>query len=336
MPRHKKADPSSEYALLQSLQKELNQRSCDQYTVLIGDDAAVRKADKDHNLIVTTDTAVEEIHFSFSYMTPKEIGYRAMISNISDSAAMGAEPDSAYINLIFPKKRVSFEVLRGMYQGFAQAIKKYNFPIAGGDLSTGPSYAIAITLIGKKKRREKLLYRTGINDGDLLWVTGIPGRAAAGLAALQHWDRSTIPEHFRPFVRAHIKPSARVSEAMLLSQYDAVTAAMDLSDGLSKDCETLCRENNLGLILDHPRIPLKMKTLGENLLLDSEDWYFHGGEDYHLLFSAHKDFDPRPLLKKAGCRPRCIGRFSRTVSGIFKKDNKLLKKLTNRSWDHII
>jgi thiamine-monophosphate kinase len=186
--------PSKEYELIRRIQNILPPVDPhSQYEVSIGDDAAVRVSrEAGERLVITADVSVENVHFSTDTMTFEEIGYRSMVSNLSDCAAMGARPDGAVVQLVFPKKSINSDIsvdkaIERIYAGFSKACKRWGFPIAGGDLSGGSVWTIGITLIGSAAPGQNLLKRTGIKEGDALWVTGRPGESAAGLAALTRW-----------------------------------------------------------------------------------------------------------------------------------------------------
>ncbi|MGD9202627.1 MAG: thiamine-phosphate kinase, partial [Chitinispirillia bacterium] len=231
--------PSEEYYLLNRLGKFFNSNSNTRFPLGIGDDACIRNCGKKEQLIFTADTLVEDVHFSFTYMTPEEIGYKALVANLSDCAAMGAIPDSALIQIVFPKKNTKKDIensLEMFYLGFNKACKKWDFPIVGGDLAGGPCWVIAISLIGRKNKKSRILRRVGAEVGDTLWSTGIPGKSGAGLEILRNWEHEKIPDDYNEFVKKHIAPEAQIETGIILSEDENVHAVIDLSDGISKEC----------------------------------------------------------------------------------------------------
>ncbi|NLE02228.1 MAG: thiamine-monophosphate kinase, partial [Fibrobacter sp.] len=187
--------PSSEYELIHTLQGVLGFQDNPAYDVAIGDDAAIRQCQGAEKLVLTTDISVENVHFSLKTASLREIGYKAMVTNLSDCAAMGALPDSALVALTFPASLKDLKsAIAEIYSGFAEACDRWKFPVVGGDLSSGNQWVISITLIGKSLPGSRILRRTGAKDGDLLWVSGFPGRSGAGLAALQKYGRIKEPE----------------------------------------------------------------------------------------------------------------------------------------------
>ena len=306
---------------------------------MVGDDAAIRKGTAGEQVIITTDLAIEEVHFSLRSMTLEEIGYRAMITNLSDCAAMGAVPDGALVDMVFPQKGADISRDVGeIYRGFSCACNEWNFPIVGGDLSGGPVWIIGITLLGRALRDERLLLRTGIRDGDTLWCTGIPGQSAAGLDALRRWGRSGVPGPYQALVERHIHPRPRIKTGRALASSSKVHAMMDLSDGLSKDCATLCFENRLGLVLnfDSSQPPSSMVQLSRELGIPYLDWMLHGGEEYELLFTSSPAYNPARIDADEGVCFVKLGTFTKKKSGFFLREGDgSLTEVEHRSWDHV-
>lgn len=330
--------PSAEFGLISELQKVLNNYSNDSYEMGIGDDAAIRRGHDNEKLILTTDISVENVHFSLKTMSLQEAAYRAMVSNISDCAAMGAFPDSALIQLAFPRSDGNLkEKILDVYKGFSQACSRWKFPVVGGDLSGADQWVMGITLLGKVSDNRRILKRVGARDGDKVWVSGFPGRSAAGFEVLQKWGRDGVPPPYLGLVQNHIAPVPRIEAAIALAANPEVHALMDLSDGLSKDCRTLCYENKLGVVLnvDTSRIPDAMVQLSAETGISVYDWFLHGGEDYELLFSASAHFDPSSINPEYSGGFHCIGYFTSSLEGLFLEQNGNISEVAAQSWDHV-
>ncbi|HEX3019597.1 MAG TPA: thiamine-phosphate kinase [Chitinispirillaceae bacterium] len=332
-----KSFPSAEFEIINQIQQLADCCRNDSYEIGIGDDAAVRCAKKGEKLILTTDISVEEVHFTLKTMSLQEAAYRAMVSNISDCAAMGARPDSALVQLVFPgdcsdlKQRI-----HSVYSGFAQACSRWQFPIVGGDLSRGQQWIFGITFLGNTVEGQRILKRRGARDGDNLWVSGFPGRSAAGFEVLKRWGRDNFPQVFSSLVFNHIKPVPRIEAGLILASDPEVHALMDLSDGLSKDCRTLSYENDLGITLklDSLQIPEPMIKLSADVGISLQEWYLHGGEDYELLFAASSRFDPFSIRPEFCDGLFCIGQFTSKHSGLFLENGGLTSEVSPGSWDH--
>lgn len=330
--------PSEEYHVLHYLKGFLNSNSNSRFPIGIGDDAGIRNCENKEQLIFTADTLVEDVHFSMSYMTPEEIGYKALVVNLSDCAAMGAVPDAVLIQIVFPKKQKKKYIkktLEALYSGFHKACIKWDFPIAGGDLTGGPCWIIAISLIGRKNSGSRILRRIGAEVGDILWVTGIPGKSGAGLALLKKERRDTIPEEYTEFVNKHIAPDAQIETGIKLSEDEHVHAVIDLSDGISKECYTLCHENNTGILLNPGKdiILHNFKKLGNLFEKNEYEWFLYGGEDYELLFTASKQFNP---LNYTHCTFYSIGTVTDKVNNVSLIDyTGQLSQVEKKAWDHL-
>jgi thiamine-monophosphate kinase len=329
--------PSSEYELLADLQTILTEHN-EIYEIEIGDDAAIRKGDDSHKLIFTTDLSVENVHFRQEWMSFYEIGYKSMVSNISDCASMGAVPESALIQLIFPKNTDHLkDHIKDLYKGFNEACTRWHFPIIGGDLSGGAQWAIGITLIGKTPIDSRCLKRKGAQSGDKLWVSGLPGKSAAGLDVLRKWGRKAAPPEYKDLLEAHIRPQPRIELGERLRENPEIHAMMDLSDGLSKDCRTLAFENDLGIILniDSSLIPNIMIVLGGKIQKEPLEWMIDGGEEYELLFAASPSFQPSALSSIYNGECICIGEFSNDYQGLGIKDKGAVREILKGGWDHV-
>ncbi|MBD3346226.1 MAG: thiamine-phosphate kinase [Chitinivibrionales bacterium] len=332
-PKNKKTYPSSEYALLEKLKPLCNYKPSKTYPFGVGDDAVVRHCSNKEKLVFTGDSLVEDIHFSLDYMTLKEIGYKAMVSNVSDCAAMGAVPEAALVQIVFPKKLKDLENrLKKIYAGFNESCRKWDIKLIGGDIVSGPCWMISLTLIGRAFGR--VLRRDKAKPGDFLWVTGAPGESAAGLAAIKKWGRKKAMARFNPLIDRHVRPEPRVDYGTWLAGNRYVHSCIDVSDGISKECATLAYESRCGILLDIHALPFssEMIQLGNALKRDQQQWFLHGGEDYELLWSADPRFTPAFDL---GTATR-IGYFSDKVKGVYLQypDEKKVR-LSSQGWDHV-
>jgi thiamine-monophosphate kinase len=331
--------PSSEYKLLNCLKPLLNYRRTRRYPLPIGDDAAVRVCGAAEKLVLTADSFVQDVHFSLKYMTLEEVGYKAMAVNLSDCAAMAALPDGALVQIMFPQKQGTAKVtadMKRLYAGMDTACRRWKFPIAGGNLSRGPCWIIDITLLGRMER-SRVLLRTGARHGDGLWVSGNPGEATAGLAALRKWGRRGVPPAYRPLAARHVRPVPRIELGRALAREPRVHALIDISDGVAKECRTLAYENNLGIDLAvgpacvSPTVRLLAGRLGKDRL----EWFLHGGEDYELMFAAAPTFDPVAFAGH-GVPIARIGTFSRLQRGVcLRRADGGATSLGPGGWDHL-
>jgi thiamine-monophosphate kinase len=252
----------------------------------IGDDCAILKPPPNHELLVTTDFSLEDRHFRRAWHTPASIGHRTLARGLSDLAAMGAQPLAAFLSLAMPKSVArNPRWLDGFLDGLLTLAVSQNFPLAGGDTSQSPSDHILadIILLGSAPTG-RALRRAGAHAGDILYVTGALGGAAAELATL-----STNPRKFRTVTAAethpHLFPQPRLAVGQALLRRHLATACIDLSDGLSTDLAHLCTASNVIAELDLTALPLHplASALDDRAQINA---LLHGGEDYELLFTA--------------------------------------------------
>ena len=254
----------------------------------IGDDCALLVARKGEDLAVTTDLSIAGRHFRLDWHQPEAVGHRALARGLSDLAAMGARPVAAFLSLGVPRELTVADHgrrawVRRFLDGLLELAEVYETPLAGGDLAESPVAMADIVLTGAVPRGRALL-RSGAKPGDLLYVTGTLGGAAAGLArlgelaSLGSLNPPRIPKKSQALLAPHLFPQPRIAQGLWLRRRGLASAAIDLSDGLSTDLGHLCHESGVSAEVDAALLPL---SLGANLAQA-----LHGGEDYELLFTA--------------------------------------------------
>lgn len=243
------------------------------------DDAAVWRGDP--FVVATVDTMVEGIDFrvdwpGFSFRT---LGRRLMSINLSDLAAMGAEPRHALVSLCLRREMLAVDVDR-LYRGLAEQARRFRCSIAGGDLSAteGPLTATA-TLIGRVASGRQVLKRSGAKAGWQIAVTGTLGGASAGLRLLES-RRLPRTRAERQWVKAQLDPEPRIEAGRTLVR-NGVRVAGDISDGLLGEVEKLARPPGLGARLDVDRLPLARGLRPDQWAVALED-----SEDFELVCAA--------------------------------------------------
>lgn len=247
----------------------------------IGDDAAVLSAVQSRSLVVSTDTAVENVDFRRGWLDPREIGYRATAAALSDLAAMAATPIGILLAMTLPddwRKEID-----AIAEGVGDAVKECSTQIVGGDLSAGRDLSFTITVLGIA---DHPLRRSGARAGDRVYVTGELGGPATALAAISS-GRAPEPEHRVRF--AH--PAPRIREAQWLASHGA-TAATDISDGLAADLANIAAASGVCISLSLDRIP-KMKGVESRDAAES-------GEEYELAVTSPHALDTRAFQAEFG------------------------------------
>jgi thiamine-monophosphate kinase len=333
---------AGEFKLITRLTQGLTESS--DVALGIGDDCAVLDLGGDALLLATCDSQVEGVHFTMHTTSPEQIGRKALAVNLSDIAAMGGEPRYALVSLILPPQ-LPLAVIDGIYTGLRQEAERYATAIVGGNIAgTGKAeqLIIDITLLGTVARGH-VLARSGARAGDVLCVTGAPGSSAAGLHTLLHPDQHYPADALELVRQRHCMPQARVHEGQVLSCFgpSVVTAALDISDGLSGDLEHLCERSNVGARIDLSRLPLSSEicNIAKSIAYDPVCWAMHGGEDYELLFtvtSGQEHAVIEAIQTATGTPVTVIGTILHREEGMKQvyPDGRV-EKLSVMSWDHL-
>jgi thiamine-monophosphate kinase len=249
----------------------------------IGDDCALLRTHPGEELAVTTDLSIAGRHFRLDWHPAESVGHRTLARGLSDLAAMGARPVAAFLSLGLPRELTVPGGRRqawvdGFLDGLLGLAAAWKTPLAGGDLAESPVAMADIVLIGAVARGKALL-RSGARAGDLLYVTGKLGGAAAGLARLgEVGGAGRISRKHEAELAAHLYPQPRIAQGRWLARHGIASAAIDLSDGLSTDLAHLCDGSGVAAEVDAELVPVSPGATMEQAL--------HGGEDYELLFTA--------------------------------------------------
>jgi len=239
----------------------------------IGDDAAVLEPATGRQLVTCADTLVEGVHFPRD-TSARAIGHKALAVNLSDLAAMGAEPSWFLLALTLPEVRPDW--LDGFAQGMAELASRSGIRLVGGDTTTGP-LNICVTALGQVERG-RVLTRSGARPGDRIVVSGVPGRAAYALDELKHGRE---PE---PAARRALEfPEPRLALGQALA--GRATACIDISDGLAADLGHVIAASGVGAKLDLGSLPAAGAL---SLLPPQQRWAYQlsGGDDYELCFTV--------------------------------------------------
>jgi thiamine-monophosphate kinase len=229
----------------------------------IGDDAAILDY-KNQKAIVTTDMLVEGVHFDLSYFPLKHLGYKAVVSSISDICAMYGIAKQITVSIAI-SNRFKLESIQELYSGIKLACKRYNVDLVGGDTTSSQSgLTISVTAIGEVDEKD-IVYRNGAKQNDLLVVTGDLGSAYMGLKVLERENEvfkvnpNNQPEldQYTYLVERQLKPESRRDIIKLLKDLEVKpTSMIDISDGLSSEIMHICSQSNVGCDLYEEKIPI--------------------------------------------------------------------------------
>jgi thiamine-monophosphate kinase len=263
-------------------------------SVGIGDDAAVIEPARNRAEVVTTDSLVEGVHFDRRYVPPAAIGHKALAANLSDLAAMGAEPRAAVLSLVLPG---DFPVadLDAILDGWLALAARYDVVLIGGNIARSPGpLVIDVTAFGSIKPR-RVMRRGGARAGERVYVSGTVGTAYAGFLACRHraspgGERSVVPNGDLAACEARfLTPEPRVRLGLLLARNRVASSCMDLSDGLADAVHQVAGASGVGMTIDGGPLPIPdaaRRWFVEHGSVDPIDAAVSGGEDYELLFTV--------------------------------------------------
>jgi thiamine-monophosphate kinase len=268
----------------------------------VGDDAAVIDSGAAEYQLLSTDMLVEGTHFDLAYTPLKHLGYKAVVSNVSDIAAMNGKATHIVVSIAL-SNRFSLEAIEELYTGILAACNIYKIDLVGGDTTSSPKGLIVNIACYGEVAKDKICYRTGAKDNDLLVVTGDLGAAYLGLHILEREKRIFMEKpDFKPdlegndyLIQRQLKPEARVDIVQILETEKVVpTSMIDISDGLSSEIHHLSKNSNVGFTVYEDKLPIDPIAYqrGIDLGIDPTVAIMNGGEDFELLFTvSQKDYE---------------------------------------------
>jgi thiamine-monophosphate kinase len=293
----------------------------------IGDDCAVLRVPRGHQVLVTTDFSIEKVHFRRDWHPPEVVGWRCLTRGLSDIAAMGGEPLAAFLSLAVARD-VPQKWVDRFLRGLLELAREAEVTLAGGDTAQSASGIQADIVVVGSVPRGKAVLRSGAKVGDGVYVTGELGGAAAELGRLR--ESKGAKNLRRAFRSSHdsnrySRPHARIEVGRWLRERGVASAMIDLSDGLSTDLEHICQESHVGAEIEAAAIPLAW--VGDEAV--RLELALHGGDDYELLFTSGVAV-PAEI---AGVRVTCLGRVGRFAGMRLVVDGKA-RRLRAGGWEH--
>jgi thiamine-monophosphate kinase len=312
-----------------------------------GDDAAVVAAGPGP-IVATTDLVVENVDF-LSGEQPEAIGRRALAVNLSDLAAMGARPEFFLLSIGF-RSELGEEFPLGVARGALSRATPLGVELVGGDLSDAPSTVVSVALWGSAEGEP--LTRSGARPGDWLFLSGWPGRAAAGLrlsrrlATFASQGSAPTPRFVglslqdeAELLAAYRDPEPRIELGLFLARERIAHAAIDVSDGMGVDAARLARASGARAVLERERIPIHpaLASFAEVEAIDAVDWILAGGDDYELLFAAPPEAAPRlaQVRPEWGAPVTRVGQIEEG-SGAVLRDRHGDRDVGNLGHDHLM
>lgn len=288
-------DELGEFGLIKKLTEKVELKNKESIKG-VGDDAAVINYTKEQ-VVITNDLLVEGVHFDLGYTPLKHLGYKSVVVNVSDVLAMNAIPKQIVVSLAV-SNRFNLEAIEELYKGIHIACDEYGVDLIGGDTtSSTKGLFLSVTAIGSAPA-DKLVYRSGANENDILCVTGDLGGAYMGLQLLERENRLFKADpKIQPdltgndyILQRQLRPQARLD---IINYFNAVgiqpTAMIDVSDGLSSEAIHLSMNSDKGCKIFEDKIPIAPETanMANEFGIEPAIAALNGGEDYELLFSIN-------------------------------------------------
>ncbi len=333
-PPNRAADPQSSGILIgmplaeKKLIQQIRRLARDGSSVVtgIGDDCAVLCIPPRHELLVTTDFTIENVHFRRDWHPPEFVGRRCLTRGLSDIAAMGGEPRAAFLSLAVAED-VPQKWVDRFLNGLLDLAKEYKVPLAGGDTAQSEGGIQADIVVVGSVPKGKAVLRSGAKPGQQIYMTGQLGASAAALASLAESKPMGAKFSGRSHGSSH-PPQPRVAVGQSLRRRRLASAMIDISDGLSTDLEHICQESHVGAEIEVEAIPRAL--LGPAKRPVALDLALHGGDDYELLFTSAEAV-PAQI---AGVRVTRIGRTVRPPGMRQIDADGKLQPLQARGWEH--
>ncbi len=290
--------PIGEFELIERYLSRLGAQR-DDVVLGVGDDAALLRPPPGLELVLATDTIVEGEHFPAG-MAPADIGHRVLAVNLSDLAAMGAEP--AWALLALTLSRADPEWMREFASGLHEIARQHGVALVGGDTTAGP-FTATVAIAGFVPPGQALR-RSGARPGDEIWVSGTPGDAAAGLQVLLG-QLDAPADVLEPLQQKFRRPEPRIGLGLVLR--GIASACIDISDGLAGDLGKLCAASGVGGDIDSTLLPRSAAMRGAMDPEAARRVALAGGDDYELLFTLPPGTDAAALERAAGVAITRIG-----------------------------
>ncbi len=296
----------------------------------IGDDAALFRPKRGHEVILTCDWFLEGTHFLRDKHPPDAVGWKSLARALSDVAAMGGVPRCFLLSLAIPESHTG-RWLDAFLGGLRRASRKFACTLAGGDTTRRREILINITILGET-RESRALLRSKARAGDIIYVTGRLGEAELGLRILRSSRSPVRPSN--PFLKKHLYPVPRLAVGQWLAEKRLATSMMDLSDGLSTDLPRLCVASGVGADVESEKLPVvQHSSAGRGPGVDPLQLALHGGDDYELLFTVPWKMAKELPRSLRGVALTPIGRITERRGVKMLEGNGRERQLVAGGWD---
>jgi thiamine-monophosphate kinase len=349
----------NEFRFLDRLRQQANSRKHSTRILTgIGDDASIIRESATRDLLVTTDLLVEGVDFYVDATPARLLGHKALAVSLSDIAAMGGRPCWSFLSFGLTRERWGGKFKDEFVEGYLALADHFGVTLAGGDVSESPAGIVIDSIVLGEVESNAAVKRSGARAGDQVFVTGNLGGAAAGLKLIEMGarveqqaesrrqeaespagDPSTTrsdDDAIQSLLLHQLCPQPRVGWGMVLGEQHLATSMIDISDGLSSDLHHLCKESNVGALIDAAAIPLdhEVKQLCGRRALDPLALALHGGEDFELLFTVPPENVSRLPRKVDGVQISRIGEIISPAGSIQVRERDRVWDLKPQGFSH--
>ncbi len=296
----------------------------------IGDDCAVLPKNSKADLVITTDLLIQDIDFKLEWTTPEFIGHKSLAVSLSDVAAMGAKPVWAMLSIGVPAKIWKTDFVEKFYAGWFALANKFNVELIGGDVSKTPDKIVIDSIAAGETKKGKAILRSGAKAGNLIFLTGELGGAAAGLRLLEKGERYEKSKYKNLLLR-QLKPNPQTEIGQILGAKNLATSMIDLSDGLIADLNHICRESKVGAKIFSDKIPDQFDLEKLHSVFDSFEminFSLYSGEDFELLFTVNPKKKSQVEKELRNCKFSYVGEVTSNaeiIELIGKEKSKILQ-----------
>lgn len=318
-----------EHEIIEAIRKRLKPMPVS--PVPFGDDVAAVPIDGERMAVLKTDMLVDKTDVPAG-MGLREAARKAIVMNVSDFAAKGVQPSAALVSLGLPRTLTVGdvdEIARGLNQG----AREYGAYVIGGDTGEASDVVMGVSLYGTALK-SKLMLRSGAKSGDVVAVTGVFGKPAAGLRLLA--EECKVPKGLREALLDSVfMPKARLQEGLALAASGAVTSSIDSSDGLAWSLHELSKMSGVGFVIDYVPVADEAKQFAEFCGADVLELALYGGEEYELVVTVKPESwrDAEKEVEVVGGRLLRVGRVTQEKEVVLESDGQ--KRLIEpRGWEH--
>jgi thiamine-monophosphate kinase len=338
-----RSSPRSEFDFINSLRQRVASLTTQSLVAGIGDDAAVVRNTEGRETVITADLLVEDVDFRRTTTPPYLLGHKALAVSLSDIAAMGARPLWSLVSIGVPDEIWQTDFVERIYDGLLDLARRYGVQLIGGDTSRTTTNIVIDSIVSGECAAGMSVKRSGAGAGDLIFVTGSLGAAAAGLRLIERGahlaeqnlgdDETQKLDHV---LLRQLRPEPRVGWGMVLGEERLATSMIDLSDGLSSDLNHLCEASGVGALIDSSSLPVdeRLQELCGRRALDPLQLALHGGEDFELLFTVKRENVSRLPRKVDGVEITRIGTIKSASDGVKISEGSRTWELKPGGWIH--